>query len=170
VHSQRSIRRYDERYGFQVLYHRFGRGLDPGKISDGIIQQYFLCNQDITLPKMASKGKLVSHTIRKTRKPLVSEISAPKETEKSLQETPTYVIVCEPEQDPKYIVVQVHLPLLLDSQGVELDVEEKRVFLNHERYYLEVALPAPVEVEESAAQFDCSTKYLHLSLTCLQNS
>jgi hypothetical protein len=119
---------------------------------------------------MASKGKLVSHTIRKTRKPLVTEISAPKEVEKAPQETPSYVIVCEPEQDPKYIVLQVHLPLLMDSQGVELDVEEKRVLLNHERYQLQVALPAAVEVEESAAQFDCTTKYLHLSLTCLQSA
>jgi hypothetical protein len=66
---------------------------------------------------MASKGQLVPHSIRKTKKPLVSVVSekiveqvAPVPIEKC---TPTHLIVCEPEQDPKYIVVQIHLPLLV---------------------------------------------------------
>jgi hypothetical protein len=64
---------------------------------------------NITLPKMASKGQLVSHSIKKTRKPLVAEVA---EIQKE-PVTPKYLIVCEPEQDPKYIVVQIHLPLLV---------------------------------------------------------
>jgi HSP20 family molecular chaperone IbpA len=45
-------------------------------------------------------------------------------------------------------------------------VEEKRVSLNGREYQLDVPLPAEVDIEQSAAQFDCITKYLHLSLTC----
>jgi hypothetical protein len=73
-----------------------------------------------TLPKMASKGQLVPHSIRKVRKPLVAEVPVVVEhnvadSTTTTKNTPTHLIVCEPEQDPKYIVIQVHLPILVFS-------------------------------------------------------
>ena len=50
--------------------------------------------------------------------------------------------------------------------GVELDVEEKRVLLNSDMYELDISLPAKVQIDDCAAQFDCTTKYLHLSMSC----
>ena len=58
---------------------------------------------------MISKGTLVPHMIKRAQRPVISEVEvAPKAT------TPSYTIVLEPEENPEYLVLQIHLPLLVN--------------------------------------------------------
>ena len=72
------------------------------------IQNKYECtlSMSLTFPKMIVKGKLVPHMIQRRLRPVIAEVE-----KKAI--VPTYTTVFEPPEDPQYLVVQIHLPLLV---------------------------------------------------------
>ncbi len=60
---------------------------------------------------MIAKGTLVPHMIKRPPRPVISEIGVK-------ASVPSYTIVLEPEENPEYLVVQIHLPLLVRFPSV----------------------------------------------------
>ena len=63
-------------------------------------------SSNYTFPKMIAKGTLVPHMIKRPARPVIKEV------EKQVS-TPSYTVVLEPEENPEFVVVQIHLPLLV---------------------------------------------------------
>jgi hypothetical protein len=68
-----------------------------------------LSREQVAFPRMVSKGKLSTHTIAK--RPVINELSA--QEIKSMQSKPAFHVVCEPIEDPEYLVIQIELPLIV---------------------------------------------------------
>ena len=95
-----------------------------------------------------------------TKKPLITELDY---QTSATAEKPTFKIVREPlEGDPKFLIMEIHLPKLTTSKVAKLEVGEHRVvFHAHPNLYdLDIDLPYYVDNEEVGAQFNKSTKIL----------
>ena len=69
---------------------------------------------------MKSKGYLVQHVIKRAKRPVISEVNSPViQTLPQKTSVPKYTIICEPEKDPEYLVVQVNLERLVDCTDLE---------------------------------------------------
>jgi hypothetical protein len=81
---------------------------------------------------MISKGKLIPHVIRRAKRPAIVEVDkTPKLSAKShpvplkpqsvlrstpanpTTETPTFLIIAEPELNPDFLAIEIDLPLLV---------------------------------------------------------
>lgn len=71
----------------------------------------------ITFPKMMAKGNLIPHTIARQKRPIIDEVEQVPVIASTAVPTesiaPDYLIVCEPEEDPKYLAIQLSLPLIV---------------------------------------------------------
>ncbi|KAJ3269504.1 hypothetical protein HDV01_001350 [Terramyces sp. JEL0728] len=105
-----------------------------------------LLSRDISLPKMASKGQLVPHYIKQKR-PLIQQTKS----------VPKYIV----QKDEK-VSIQVQLPLLDTIKDLVLEIEKTKVFIDHELY--ELAIDLDCVVFDGKAQFDCTSKYLYITL------
>jgi len=95
-----------------------------------------------------------------TKKPLITELD---NQTSSMAEKPMFKIIREPlEGDPKFLIMEIHLPKLTTSKIAKLEVGEDRVvFHAHPNlYHLDIDLPYYVDNEEVGAQFNKSTKIL----------
>jgi len=69
-----------------------------------------------------------------------------------------------PSTRPKQLIIDIQLPLLSSSKGVDLDVQEEHLIVESKDYYLSVDLPYPVDEENGAAKFDKSKRTLAVTL------
>lgn len=72
---------------------------------------------------------------------------------------------------PQELVVSIHLPLINSTEGVQLDVTSKRIYLLSEmyaKYKLEIDLPYEVQEVSGTARFDKSSKELVITLPVSQ--
>ena len=78
-----------------------------------------------------------------------------------------------PSTRPKEIVIEIDLPLLKSAGPVNLDIFEKRLFLQSEepaKYKLDLSLPYPVDENDGSAKFDKSKKKLIVTLPVLPDT
>ena len=71
---------------------------------------------------------------------------------------------------PKEIFISIELPLCKSSANVNLDVFEKRLYLdsNEPNYQLDLKLPYPVKETEAKAKFDKSKRCLNVTLQVVE--
>ncbi len=68
---------------------------------------------------------------------------------------------------PSHVVVEIHLPLVADTKGIDLDVTERQLTLSSPQYRLSVPFSYPAAEEEATARFDKSTKELTVTVPVL---
>lgn len=126
------------------------------------VEKYGVECEDLVILKMRQKGELSPHLIDSSRRVLVSDVTLSHPVD---QVEPNYLIAFDDDDNPKYMAIQVNLPLLENSKQLQLELEEKLLFLECKEYKLNLKLPEKVNVDDVGAQFDCTSKYLHVSLT-----
>jgi hypothetical protein len=137
----------------------------------------------LSYPKMRSKGRLMVHVIKRTKRPLIARLDvdavpvvAASDHRNKLQ-VPKYTITTEPGEleegrAPDYLVVEVDLPkvasIVADGRDIcSLDLEAQRLLLHCPDVYapLDLTLSWPIELDEGGAQFDRDTRRLTVTLT-----
>nr|XP_054759024.1 protein kintoun-like [Lytechinus pictus] len=82
----------------------------------------------------------------------------------------TYARDSAPSTRPQELILKVELPLLKSAATVQLDVFEKRIFLECKKpvmYQLDLPLPYPVDEDKGSAKFDKSRTCLIITLAVL---
>ncbi|XP_071835031.1 protein kintoun-like [Apostichopus japonicus] len=72
-----------------------------------------------------------------------------------------------PSTRPQELVVRIDLPLLKSASGIQLDVFEKRLYLESTKpaaYRLDIPLPFPVDEDNGSAKFDKSKSCMVVTL------
>jgi len=121
-------------------------------------------------------GSLPEQNIRTQSKPWIMEMkdehtsqgksSSGTKHAKKVPEPP-YTLIQEPaEGPPKYIVAEIHLPLIRAASSLLLDIGEDRILLQtrSDVYLLDIYLSFTLLQEECGAQFNRATKILTITM------
>ncbi|KAJ3000100.1 PIH1 domain-containing protein 1 [Globomyces sp. JEL0801] len=131
-------------------------------------KQKFELHRELILPKMMAKGDLVPHFIARAKRPVILPLV--EETNGKICSTPKYQFILEPETDPKFLAVQIHLPLLKSGRDCSLDIEENRLIFSNSQYLpLDIRLPYSIDVDKSGAKFDCTNQNLYVTMSIVQD-
>ncbi|KAI8818247.1 pre-RNA processing PIH1/Nop17-domain-containing protein [Fimicolochytrium jonesii] len=141
-------------------------------------------SREFTLPKMASKGRLSKHIIRRAKRPIIAEVDRPNGSKSAAKSTaptqlkptamktlhlprPKYDIVREPPTStPEFLIVEIQLPGVPTMKTTTLDIEQSRLLLHIPNHFaLDIDLPHPIDVAEGGAQFHRGDKVLTVTLT-----